>query len=270
MKILYLVGEIAKLHGISKQTLIYYDKIDLFRPQHCDDETGYRYYSLEQFIDLDVVLCLKNFGMPLSEIRTYLKQSTIDERIAMLDDHRLMVAQKISDLQTRETRLKKTITNLQTRSQIEPFEIGIKSVPQRRYVSVEVTAPYNDKCLEIAIKSLFEKHTDRSDTGIDELLFFTKRGANGINNCLLVGLEVEETPCEILPEAEVAYIYHKGPFETANVSHEKLMQYIEKNGYCPTPYYSVKKLLLDALAVSNNNEYLMEIQIAVEKREECA
>ena len=61
MKILYLAGEMAKLHGISKQTLIYYDKIELFRPESCDEETGYRYYSLEQFVDLDVIFFMIYF-----------------------------------------------------------------------------------------------------------------------------------------------------------------------------------------------------------------
>ena len=38
------VSQMAKLHHISRQTLIYYDHIGLFRPQITDDK-GYRYYS---------------------------------------------------------------------------------------------------------------------------------------------------------------------------------------------------------------------------------
>lgn len=43
-----MAGEMAKMHDISKQTLIYYDTIGLFKPSEKDNETGYRYYRIEQ------------------------------------------------------------------------------------------------------------------------------------------------------------------------------------------------------------------------------
>ena len=38
------ISEIAELHNISRQTLIYSDKIEPFKSDHVD-EHGYRYYS---------------------------------------------------------------------------------------------------------------------------------------------------------------------------------------------------------------------------------
>lgn len=37
------ISEMAKLHGITRQTLIHYDSIDLFKPAKVDTN-GYRYY----------------------------------------------------------------------------------------------------------------------------------------------------------------------------------------------------------------------------------
>lgn len=37
------ISEMAKLHGITRQTLIHYDNIDLFKPAKVDTN-GYRYY----------------------------------------------------------------------------------------------------------------------------------------------------------------------------------------------------------------------------------
>lgn len=267
MKVLYLAGETAKLHGISKQTLIYYDRIDLFRPKHCDEETGYRYYSLEQFVDLDVILCLKKFGMPLEEIKTYLQQTAIHERIAMLEEHRVMVKRKIADLNKSENRLKKTIHNLKARNSIQPFSMGIRREPARPYVSRKVPPPHDDECLEIAIKSLFEDNKDRSDTGIDELLVFsTRKRDSNVPLFHSVGLDVEDKPYELLPETDLAYIYHKGTFEAVNSSYESLLQYIEEEGYRPSTDVIIEKILLDALAVCSQKEYLIEIQIRVKKR----
>lgn len=44
-------GELAKLLGISKQLLLYYDKNDIFSPEFVD-ENGYRFYVLSQYFTL--------------------------------------------------------------------------------------------------------------------------------------------------------------------------------------------------------------------------
>ncbi|MEK4207855.1 MULTISPECIES: MerR family DNA-binding transcriptional regulator [Paenibacillus] len=43
----FYTGEFAKLFGIKKDTLFYYDKIKLFQPAGISDN-GYRYYTLQQ------------------------------------------------------------------------------------------------------------------------------------------------------------------------------------------------------------------------------
>ena len=93
MKIRLMAGEMASMRNISKQTLIYYDRIGLFQPNETDPDTGYRYYSLEQFEELDVILCLKSIGLSLKEIKAYLKLNSNDSRFqalktqqAVLDD----------------------------------------------------------------------------------------------------------------------------------------------------------------------------------------
>lgn len=51
-----LIGEMAQIHGISAQTLRYYDRIDLFKPSYTNEESGYRYYGIEQFAHLESIL----------------------------------------------------------------------------------------------------------------------------------------------------------------------------------------------------------------------
>ncbi len=41
------IGDMAKMHDISRQTLTYYDRIGLFKP-HRVDTNGYRYYHANQ------------------------------------------------------------------------------------------------------------------------------------------------------------------------------------------------------------------------------
>lgn len=54
------ISEMAKLHGITRQTLIHYDNIDLFKPAKVDTN-GYRYFIIvntryhiyERFVSLN-------------------------------------------------------------------------------------------------------------------------------------------------------------------------------------------------------------------------
>ena len=56
MKDLFSIGEVSRYQKISKQTLISYDKVGLFRPAYVDPNNGYRYYSASQIDYLDTIL----------------------------------------------------------------------------------------------------------------------------------------------------------------------------------------------------------------------
>lgn len=62
------IGEFAKLRGINVKSLRYYEKIGALAPAYVNPESGYRYYSINQLSDLDVVLTLIELGIPLKDI----------------------------------------------------------------------------------------------------------------------------------------------------------------------------------------------------------
>lgn len=63
-------GEFAKMNGINKRTLHYYNDIGLFRPEMID-ENGYHYYSRFQAVQLEMILIFRRLGLSIEEIRTY-------------------------------------------------------------------------------------------------------------------------------------------------------------------------------------------------------
>ena len=70
---LFSIGELSKYQKISKQTLIFYDKIGLFRPAYADPNNGYRYYSASQIDYLDTILLMKKIGFSLNEIKDHMQ-----------------------------------------------------------------------------------------------------------------------------------------------------------------------------------------------------
>ena len=65
----YKTGDIAKRAGVTVRTMQYYDSIGLLHPSLVD-EKGYRFYSDEDMVRLQKILCLKELGFGLEDIRT--------------------------------------------------------------------------------------------------------------------------------------------------------------------------------------------------------
>lgn len=65
------ISKMAELHGISRQTLILYDKKDIFKPEYVS-ESGYRYYSVYQIPYLREICLMKRMGVSLEQIHKYM------------------------------------------------------------------------------------------------------------------------------------------------------------------------------------------------------
>ena len=91
----FTVGEFARLHGLSKQALIFYDKIDLLKPAYVDEKYGYRYYSGSQLEVLDTIFMLKEIGVPLEEMKVYLNNRGTNQAIEVLREKKNQLESKI-------------------------------------------------------------------------------------------------------------------------------------------------------------------------------
>ena len=101
------VGRMADLNCVSPRTLRVYDEKGLLVPAERDDETGYRYYTLDQCATLDAIQRLQHIGFTLDEIRSMLaegdterlydrlcvKERDIEDRIDSLIRARHLVSQ---------------------------------------------------------------------------------------------------------------------------------------------------------------------------------
>jgi len=70
MKQLYTIQEAARMLGMSKDTLRYYDKIGLVKPVR--EGNRYRMYSAEELIDLMNIQIMQYAGFSLEEIKGWI------------------------------------------------------------------------------------------------------------------------------------------------------------------------------------------------------
>ena len=101
------VGEFAKICGISRQTLIYYDKIHLFSPDVVEDN-GYRYYNISQLDIIVTIQSLQSIGLSLDEIKAYLQNRTgsltyqlFTKKICEMEEGTAQLMRKIDMLRTK-------------------------------------------------------------------------------------------------------------------------------------------------------------------------
>ena len=81
------IKEFAKLCNCNPQTLRYYDKEDLLKPQTVDSWTGYRHYSEEQALDFIKIKNLQEADFSIKEIKELLPRS--DEEIYLAFDRKI-------------------------------------------------------------------------------------------------------------------------------------------------------------------------------------
>jgi len=113
MKNKFSIGQMARLNNVSIKTLRYYDEIGLFRPFEMDTASGYRYYSIEQFKELDIILYLKMMGVPLKDIKKQLENRSLDDFISILENIRRITREKIEVLKRIEQGLFSYVTELE-------------------------------------------------------------------------------------------------------------------------------------------------------------
>ena len=66
-------AEFAKMCHTTKDTLIFYDRIDVFKPAFVDSKK-YRYYEVRQAVQFAFLSHLRDIGFSLEEIKEFIKR----------------------------------------------------------------------------------------------------------------------------------------------------------------------------------------------------
>ncbi|MEO1770513.1 MerR family transcriptional regulator [Candidatus Enterococcus ferrettii] len=87
------ISAFALKSGVQRKTLIYYDQIDLLKPQKVN-EKGYRFYHYHQLYQINMIRFLKDIGLSLKEIKAYMLTKSPEKIIDLLNEQKLLVAKK--------------------------------------------------------------------------------------------------------------------------------------------------------------------------------
>ena len=157
MNDLFTIGEISKHQNISRQTLIFYDKIGLFRPAYVDPENGYRYYSAAQLDYLDTICIMKKFGFSLDEIKAHMKSYTLDTSLIALRKQLTIIDRQIKDLQLIKSRVAHRCAQLEQSAGIhsDSAAVSVEAMNGQYLLLQEVASPHTLETVSIATKQCF-------------------------------------------------------------------------------------------------------------------
>lgn len=71
----FSVSELAALGNVSRQTILYYDKHNLLKPNFIDSN-GYRYCHFKEYLILEIILNFRKLGMSVDEIKAYINEKS--------------------------------------------------------------------------------------------------------------------------------------------------------------------------------------------------
>lgn len=270
MDVRFTVGEMAKLNGLTKQMLIYYDKENVFKPKIVDSVNGYRYYTAEQLEELDSILLLREMGFSLKEIKSHMQNRDGFATLEMLREQKRAVGEKLARLRLIEKRLERKIENLEDFYASADLEFFIECQPE--YLALEkVDKPCGLLEVDIALKKLLQKASEWNYPHFYQLGDMVS--AENLNKGNYLSFDYAFLPLvgrftgseqHIKTGGTYARRYHIGSYESMDKTYKAMLQEIKEKGYHPTGY-SYEYCVLDCLTTKTPDEYITEIQIKVEK-----
>jgi DNA-binding transcriptional MerR regulator len=269
------ISEMAKLHGITRQTLIHYDSIGLFTPVKVN-EKGYRFYSRYQIPYLREICFLKNMGIELQDIVNHFQNRSPAKEIELLQKQKKIIMAQIAELNKRNVYLKQRIDiyeeaeNCVKMHMHEPF---IKSFLMRQAIVTEHKQPVHIKNFHVTFASLrdsfFEKGIEPSN-GYGSLIKIRAvlsrdwtRGAE----CFIFLPQWHGDLDNLVrfPVGEYACLYKYGlPYDGSYI--EKLLTWIEKNNYKLCGDIIDVRLSNNSFFARDNSADLRMLQALVQKR----
>ena len=236
---LFTIGEVSKLFDINIKTLRYYDEINLFKPIFIDKFNKYRYYSADQFEQLNTIMYLKALGMPLNKIKFHLSTRSIDNITQLLEEQKKITVEKIKELQSIERNIENRLKQINYATNYDKLNIVEEIEFDERNIILLKEKIKCNKDLELSIRNLENKSRKKASIfngkiGVSISKDNLKRKRFNEYDSIFSftdGEEYNKQLRKILPKGTYVTIRFNGNHKDSPSYYDKLLKYIEKNKY---------------------------------------
>lgn len=251
---LFQIGEVTKILGITRKTLLVFEDMGLLTPAVKDEKTGYRYYSADNMTQIRSIRSLQTLGLSLKEVAEYYYDTeNIEIHLQRLMEVRASLDRNIQMLQVRAAKAGDLTIHKTTLPRQTCF--------CRRY-ECESIGEASDR--------LRDTYIDAARTGEMSLLgrMFTMRMSHHPDKidlmcCIPVEDSFEGSERIDFPESQALCIYYRGPYENTYQAILALKEHIEKNSIEITGPFRSVYLEGPPNRGKNSKDYITQIAVPV-------
>ena len=271
----FSIGELSSYQNISKQTLIFYDKIGLFRPAYVDPGNGYRYYSASQLDELDTILILKKCGLSLQAIKELLEHYTTESSLRVLTQQVQVLDRQMEELRMVRSRLAQRCVQLERAGLHREGgdQPRVERLPAQLLLIRPVEPPFTLREISIATKQCFAQAFQEQlpiyfQSGVTVPLERIRAGRYTEASAAFLPIEGTDRAENLLqlPEGLGASIYHRGDYPSIGRSYRRLLE------FCQAEKLEIRSdsyefCINDYITTGDESEYLTKIVLYVERKE---
>lgn len=225
---LFQIGEVAKILGVTRKTILVYEDMGLLSPAVKDEESGYRYYSADNMTQIRSIRSLQALGLSLKEVAEYYYDTkNMDKHLQRLFELRAMLDRNIQMLQVRTAKQ----GDLTVRKVTLPGQVYFC----RRYLCKDTA--------EAAI-NLRDTYIAAARTGKMSMVarMFTMRMTEDPDEldlmcCIPVDSSFDGPERVEFAETAALCIYYRGPYEGTSAAIQALAEYVESNNIEITDHF---------------------------------
>jgi DNA-binding transcriptional MerR regulator len=273
MKERLTVSEMAKLRGLTPETLRHYDRIGLFKPEYVDRATGYRYYSIYQFEILGTIKELRQLGMSIEVIKAYFEERNVKKSLQILENAHIELLKKIKELKDIERSIRGKVVFLRELCTPEnENEIIIQKFSTRKlitnFTAVSTQVEFNYGVIELENMLALEKApiiaTNRLGVQINKNDLINERFEAPV---ILFASATRETlvlddNLITIPEGNFVCAQYYGEVWNRSVSLKKMLDFIQFNGL-EIKGNALQIAQVDISITSVAGEEMFELQIPI-------
>lgn len=267
---LFSIGTLAKMHGINKKTLMWYDEVGLLKPALVK-ANGYRYYTCAQSFMLENILMLRELEVSIPKIKEFLQNRTpqgLSKVYALtLSD----VDQKIERLNSIKTHLNKELNAIEELLSIDLKAIEVVNIDQEEdmtLLDVDYDATMED-LIEGALKVKTQENIDTLDCQLGAIIAVDSLKNDDFDSYryVFIGAKPQDSSHVSLHKKKAGrYLraYHQGSWEKLPDRYREILSYAQEHNLKLT-YYSYERGINEDF-VDSIDQYITQIDIALEEK----
>lgn len=266
---MFRIGEFSKLAKVTVKTIRYYDEVDLLKPIFVDDN-GYRYYKTEQLNDLIEIIELRNLGISIADIKTYLSSSQQDK---LLEKHLQVLEDNLAKTESNISLIKKYIAKAKEGEFMEKYEAKEIVIPKNIVYYKHGTIASMENLFEFVLKAGTEARELAPTLECKDYCYVSYTAKEYKEKD--IELEYVEAVKEFgdsskniqfrrEPEIRAISVEHKGSYINLPKAYSYATQYVKENGYKIAG--AIREVYIHGCWDEEDEDtYLTEIQIPIEK-----